>query len=348
VLSSSLQKVIYTTVLLLSKQYYMGAEQKICDTLSRAGYDIRRGLGEARMFRNHRPLRQVSGLILLFALLGLSLAACSVSGVGSANPTATASTTQTATTTPVPTATTATNPFNVVSVQMALNPASIAGLACGTALTVDYIATFTVASNSPGGTVQFIYTTTNGRGTTPASLTFAPNEVTKTYTFSWQGTLEPDNVAPGLGGVIVSSPDALNSSLVQPAGTCTAAAQPTPTPTPSYGPFVVTSIELSAGPSLSGHACGSQFTETYTAVFHIKPNGPGGTIVFGYTTDNGRSGTDNSNNLHVNAGQTSVTYTFTWKGALPADHTAPGVGIVLMSAPNQGESPAADPSGSCQ
>jgi len=297
------------------------------------------------MLRTHRTLRQVSGFLLLFALLGLSLAACSVSGVGSANPTATASTTQTATTTPASTATTATNPFQVTSVQMALNPASIAGLACGTVLTVDYIATFTVASNSPGGTVQFVYTTTNGRGTTPASLTFAPNEVSKTYTFSWHGTLESDNVAPGLGGVIVSSPNALNSSLVQPTGTCSATNQPTPTP--SYGPFVVTSIELSAGPSLTGHACGSQFTETYTAIFHIKPNGPGGTIVFGYTTNNGRSGTDNSNTLHVNAGQTSVTFTFTWSGELPADHTAPGVGIVLMSAPNQGESPSATPSGSC-
>ena len=110
--------------------------------------------------------------------------------------------------------------------------------------------------------------------------------------------------------------------------------------------FKVTSIELSASPSLNGHACGTQFTETYTAIFHIAPNGPGGTIIFNYTINNGRSQSQNIN-LSVNASQTSTTYTFTWSGTLPADHTAPGVGIVLMSAPNQGESPGAVPNGSC-
>jgi len=108
----------------------------------------------------------------------------------------------------------------------------------------------------------------------------------------------------------------------------------------------VTRIELSASPSLNGHACGTQFTETYTAIFHIAPNGPGGTIVFQYTTNNGRSSSPNVS-LHVAAGQTTATYQFTWSGQLPADHTAPGIGMVLMSAPNQGESPQALPSGSC-
>ena len=110
--------------------------------------------------------------------------------------------------------------------------------------------------------------------------------------------------------------------------------------------FKVTSIELSASPSLNGHACNTQFTETYTAIFHIAPNGPGGTIVFNYTTNNGRSQSQNIN-LPVDAGQTSATYTFTWSGILFADHTVPGVGIVLMSAPNQGESPGAHPNGLC-
>ncbi len=115
--------------------------------------------------------------------------------------------------------------------------------------------------------------------------------------------------------------------------------------TPTAVPLKVTSVEIAIGPSLNGHTCGSQFTETYTATFHIAPNGPGGTIVFQYTTDNGRGSTTAT--LNVTPGQTTATYQFTWSGKLPADHTAPGTGIVLMSAPNQGESPAAIPSGSC-
>jgi hypothetical protein len=104
-------------------------------------------------------------------------------------------------------------------------------------------------------------------------------------------------------------------------------------------------VDISTGPSLTGHACGSPFTETYTATFHLAPGGPGGTIVFQYTTDNGHSSTNAT--LNVAAGQTAATYQFTWSGKLPADHTAPGIGIVTMSAPNQGQSPQAIPSGSC-
>jgi hypothetical protein len=117
-------------------------------------------------------------------------------------------------------------------------------------------------------------------------------------------------------------------------------------PTPTTVPLKVTSVEIAIGPSLNGHTCGSQFTETYTATFHLAPDGPGGTIVFQYTTDNGR-GTSPNVSLPVAAGQTTATYQFTWSGKLPADHTAPGTGIVLMSAPNQGEAPATIPSGSC-
>jgi len=76
-------------------------------------------------------------------------------------------------------------PFKVVSIAMGVNPASIAGMACGHTITVTYTATFHVAANSSGGTVQFIYTVNNGRSTTPASLNFGPGETIKTYTFTW-------------------------------------------------------------------------------------------------------------------------------------------------------------------
>jgi hypothetical protein len=220
---------------------------------------------------------------------------------------------------------------------MAVSPSSLNGYTCGTNLKVTYTATFHFSASSTGGLVQFTYTTTNGRGSTPAHLSVAPGQASATYAFLWSGSLPADHTAPGAGGVMVLSPNSVTSPLVAPAGACTPAAS---------GPFKVIAIELSASPPLIGTHCGAAFTEKYIAIFHIAPGGPGGTIVFQYTTNNGRSGSQNIS-LHVAAQQTSVTYTFTWSGTLPADHTAPGTGIVLMSLPNQGESPAASPLGQC-
>lgn len=226
--------------------------------------------------------------------------------------------------------------FQVTSVEISTSP-TLDGHACGTPFTETYTATFHLAPGGSGGTIVFQYTTNNGRSSTNASLTVAAGQTTATYQFTWSGQLPADHTAPGNGGVMVSSPNALISPLVAPSGSCS---------TGTSSAFQVTKIDLSASSSLGGHACGTQFTETYIAVFHIVSGGPGGTIVFQYTTNNGRSNSPNIS-LHVLAGQTTVTYQFTWSGTLPADHTAPGIGIVTMSAPNQGESPQAIPSGSC-
>jgi hypothetical protein len=123
---------------------------------------------------------------------------------------------------PHPTSTlpTAPLPLKVTSVNMSVTPESIAGLSCGTNLTVTYTATIHVAANSPGGTVQFSYTLNNGRGQTPASISFNPGETTKSYTFTWSGALPADHTYPGPGGIQVISPNQLTSQLVAPTGTC--------------------------------------------------------------------------------------------------------------------------------
>jgi len=297
------------------------------------------------MVGRHRSHRAFYRLILGCLLPLLSLAACGTADGNSGNSTSPLGSTNIST----PAATTA--PGNVVTatpqgtqtalqvlqVEMAVSPSSLHGYTCGTNLKVTYTATFHFPASNAGGLVQFTYTTTNGRGSTPAHLSVAPGQVSATYTFSWSGSLPADHTAPGPGGVMVLSPNSLTSPLLGPADTCSPAAS---------GPFKVTSIELSASPPLLGTHCGAAFTEKYTATFHIAPGGPGGTIVFQYTTNNGR-GSSSDINLHVAALQTSVTYVFTWSGILPADHTAPGTGIVLMSLPNQGESPGASPIGQC-
>ncbi len=265
-------------------------------------------------------LRRSCSMVLFCVVLALGLVACGgTGGNGGSN------------TTPTP----VTVPLQVTSVDIAVGP-SLNGHTCGSQFTETYTATFHFPANNAGGPVQFQYTTDNGRGSTPASLTIPAGQTTATHQFTWSGQLPADHTAPGNGGVMVTSPNSFTSPLVAPSGSCTIGAPST---------FQVTSIELSTSPSLAGIACGTQFTETYTATFHIAPNGPGGTIVFQYTTNNGRGSTNAT--LNVAAGQTTATYQFTWSGKLPADHTAPGTGIVLMSAPNQGESPAVIPVGSC-
>ncbi len=273
------------------------------------------------MFRQHGSLRGFCSVVLFIVGLGLGLAACGGGGGNGGGS---------------PTPTTTTVPLKVTSVDIAVGP-SLGGHTCGSQFTETYTATFHVPANNPGGQVQFQYTTDNGRGSTPASLTIPAGQTSATYQFTWSGQLPADHTAPGAGGVMVTSPNALTSQLVAPSGSCAVVA-------PSA--FQVSSVDISTSPSLNGHACGSQFTETYTATFHLVPNGPGGTIVFQYTTNNGRSSSPNVS-LPVAAGQTSAIYRFTWSGKLPADHTAPGNGGVMVTSPNAFTSPLVAPSGSC-
>ncbi|HEX6552873.1 MAG TPA: hypothetical protein VF026_08950, partial [Ktedonobacteraceae bacterium] len=225
-------------------------------------------------------------------------------------------------------------PLKVTSVTMSVTPGSIAGITCGTNLTVTYKAVFHVRPNSVGGTVQFEYTVNNGRGQTPASINFNPGETTKSYTFTWSGALPLDHTYPGPGGVQVTSPNQLTSPLVAPAGQCTPAK------------FQVTKIDMAVSPtSIQGLSCGTSVVVTYTATIHVAPNSPGGTVQFTYTVNNGRGQTPAS--INFGQGETAKTYTFTWSGALPADHTYPEPGGVQVTSPNQLTSPLVAPAGQC-
>jgi hypothetical protein len=238
--------------------------------------------------------------------------------------------------TPATSATQKAAPFHVTGVDMAVSPSSIAGMSCGSSVTVKYTATFHVAAHSAGGTVQFSYTVNNGRSQAPASLTFAPGETTKSYTFSWKGTLPADHTYPGQGGVEVTSPNHLISQMVAPSGSCTS----------NTSAFKVLSIDMSVSPtSVAGLHCGAALVVTYTATFHVAANSPGGTVHFEYTVNNGRGSTPAS--LTFQPGQTTKTFTFTWSGNLPADHTYPEQGGIITSSPNTVNSQLVGPAGQC-
>lgn len=110
--------------------------------------------------------------------------------------------------------------FRVLSVAMAVNPTSIDGTQCMTFLTVTYTALFHVAANGPGGTIHFAYTLDNGRGSNSASLVVEPGQTVARYAFVWSGLLPIDHSYPEPGGVVVTSPNALTSSLLGPSGIC--------------------------------------------------------------------------------------------------------------------------------
>jgi hypothetical protein len=225
--------------------------------------------------------------------------------------------------------------FQVTKIDMTVSPTSIQGLSCGTSIVVTYTATIHVAPNSSGGTVKFNYTVNNGRGQTPASINFAQGETTKTYMFTWSGALPADHTYPEPGGIQVTSPNQLTSSLVGPTGQCT-----------SLAAFQVTNVDMTVSPtSIQGLSCGTSTVVTYTATIHVAANSPGGTVQFSYTVNNGRGQTPAS--ITFSPGQTIRTYTFTWSGALPADHTYPGPGGIQVTSPNQLNSPLVAPTGMC-
>ena len=273
-----------------------------------------------------RPFLSIGFIYLIM----ISLAACGSNQVNGPGSTPTA----TATSTPVLSPTATQVPFKVTSVDLVVNPNSIAGKVCGSSASFTYTATFQIPANTTGGTIQFQYTLNNGHSSTNASVAVSPGETTKIYTFSSSGTLSPDHTYPGIAEVLVNSPNTVSSPQVKPAGTCTTAA------------FSVTGIDMAVNPtSIAGKTCGSAIIVTYTATFHIAANSPGGTIQFTYTVNNGRS--TPSASVTVSPGQTTAIYLFTWSGNLPADHTYPGLGGVITSSPNVVHSPLVQPNGLC-
>jgi hypothetical protein len=116
----------------------------------------------------------------------------------------------------------------------------------------------------------------------------------------------------------------------------------------SQVPFKVTRIDLSVSPkSIAELACGSPVTVVYTATFHAVPNSAGGTLQFLYTWNNGRVSPSASVTFHP--GETTKTFSFSWLGNLPVDHTYPGFGEVVATSSNASgvTSPQVKPVGTC-
>ncbi len=131
------------------------------------------------------------------------------------------------------------------------------------------------------------------------------------------------------------------SSHVSPATPLSQVTENTP------APFRVTSVEMSVSPTTTSiWTCGSSIQVVYNAIFHVVSGPSGGVIAFSYTLNNGRSQTPEK--LTILAGQHLSNYVFTWQGPLPADHTYPGRGGVMVTSPNQLISRTVSPAGACR
>lgn len=177
------------------------------------------------MFKQWMRKKTLKHSLLWFVfacLIALSLVACGGSS-GSGSPTTpTISVTPSPTSTALPALTAQSTPtaFNVTSIDMTVSPNNIAGLRCGSSITVTYTATFHVAPNSPGGRIEFLYSWNGGHASPSASVTVDQGQTTATYAFPWSGQLSADHLLPGYGSVMTTSPNVVSSPQVRPEGLC--------------------------------------------------------------------------------------------------------------------------------
>src|ERR1700730_5884895 len=108
--------------------------------------------------------------------------------------------------------------FSVTSIDMSVTPTTVSLWKCGSYIQVVYNAVFHVVSGSKGGTIVFSYTLNNGRSQTFERLTILPGQRLTNFVFTWQGSLPIDHTYPGLGGVLITSPNSIVSQTVAPAG----------------------------------------------------------------------------------------------------------------------------------
>ena len=110
--------------------------------------------------------------------------------------------------------------FTVTSIDMSVAPTNVSLWKCGSYIQGVYNAVFHVVSGPNGGTIVFSYTLNNGRSQTAEKLTILPGQHLSNFTFTWQGSLPGDHTYPGLGGVVVTSPNSITSQTIAPAGKC--------------------------------------------------------------------------------------------------------------------------------
>ncbi len=169
------------------------------------------------MWNNNRTKKTIIGIVCVL-VVGIVFFGNVMSSHGVDAATASSSHSHAASSTGLATTNAAT--FTVTSISMSVSPTSVSLWKCGSYIQVVYNAVFHVVSGPNGGTIVFSYTVNNGRSQMSEKLTILPGQRLSNFTFTWQGSLPVDHTYPGLGGVLVTSPNYLQSPMVSPSGKC--------------------------------------------------------------------------------------------------------------------------------
>ena len=160
----------------------------------------------------------VVGIVCFGSFIGIHVANAATASPSHAHSTSSAKVVTTNASTNI--VTTNASAFRVTSIDMYVTPSTTSLWQCGSYIQVVYNAVFHVVSGPNGGTIVFSYTLNNGRSQTMEKLTIIPGQRLSNFMFTWQGSLPSDHTYPGLGGVLVTSPNTLLSPRVSPAGKC--------------------------------------------------------------------------------------------------------------------------------
>lgn len=231
-----------------------------------------------------------------------------------------------------PTAVAANGVLHIAGVTVAVNPSSLPSLACTATTNVVFTAAIAADPGSKGGTAAFSWNVA-GSNVASGNVTFGPGDTSKTvsYTLS-NAALQYNNAANMTATLTVSSPNPITSAPVKPAGTCT-----------YMGPFQVVSIAATANPSsLTGIACNSSITVTYTATVNIAANSNGGTVNF----DAVFGGAHRSASVTFSPGTTVQVKSFTSNVTVTHTNLPPPV-VFTSTSPNGMSSNTVRPTGVC-
>lgn len=109
-------------------------------------------------------------------------------------------------------------PFQVVSISMSVNPATVDSVACGAFVNITYSATVTIAPDSNAGSVSLVWSTNPGH--TGASIAFAPLQTVGTVSVTLNEVSSRHTSFPRPVSISSTSPNVVNGGPVRPGGQC--------------------------------------------------------------------------------------------------------------------------------
>ncbi|MGH2494838.1 MAG: hypothetical protein ACRDIV_09045 [Ktedonobacteraceae bacterium] len=109
-------------------------------------------------------------------------------------------------------------PFQVVSINMSVNPSTVDAVACGAFVNITYSATVIIAPDSNAGTVSLVWSTNPGHAS--VSIVFAPLQTVGTVTVTLDEVSSHHTSFPRPVSISSTSPNVVNGGPVRPAGQC--------------------------------------------------------------------------------------------------------------------------------